>query len=375
MSSEVICIINRYFPPYRSATGYHADQLALFIHEKTKQQVLICTQRHDRRPQPGYGHVKVKTVRSAYRGKNILLRLIENFFSAALLIRQAKRESPGHIIVMTDPPFLSFWAAILLKKHRWSLWSMDIYPDAFSARGLIRENHPFYKWTKRQIQKHPPEFIIALGPGQAKYLKKNLYTDGPYVLCPVGIHNTIPDLPTANGVSQTDRRITFGYFGNLGEAHDPQLIITLAQKMDPERHRLLLCVTGSKSSGLYSSMKDKPWVSFVSTDPIHMSQADIHLVSLSQSWTHICVPSKAFSALSAGSAILFMGSTDSDTWQYVMEAGWHIPTIDDVELFLKSLNRRQIEEKRQKALVLSRIFSQKYINSFDHILNRIVNES
>ena len=79
---------------------------------------------------------------------------------------------------------------------------------------------------------------------------------------------------------------------------------------------------------------------------------DIHLVTLLQKWDHVCVPSKAISAVSQGSAILFESSELNDNWQLLKDAGWRINFNDfkAVSKFMSNVTKDLILIKKRMQL-------------------------
>ena len=80
-----------------------------------------------------------------------------------------------------------------------------------------------------------------------------------------------------------------------------------------------------------------------------LSSIDIHIVSLKKDWTHVCVPSKAISAVQSGNVILFIGEEESDTWQYLQGAGWRISSQKDIETVIAQIKPTEVYHKKQFA--------------------------
>lgn len=371
MTRPVVCLLNRVLPPFKGATGLHTHQLAKYLHQADIFDVWVITQKHGTVHEKVSDSYQVRYVPVYYKGKNSILRFLDNFFSSILLLFQARRLNPFHTIVLTDPPFLNFWASFMLPKKRWSLWVMDIYPQAFVANGLVTRQNIFYKFYSLIVKKSKPLFLIALGKGQQKYLQEN-YTGIPAIICPVGIHTSLP--PALVPPSwYTPELIHFGYFGTLGEAHCLEFIDHFARSIDPRRHRLIISAFGSKLDKLMNSLLDLSHVKFISPfDDFAFSYIEVQLVTLIKNWTHISVPSKAFTAMACGSAVIFNGSDKSDTWAYIKEAGWLIEQFDEIKPTIKSISHEELKVKRQNAIALSKGYHHDYIKAFTKIKSHIL---
>ena len=98
---------------------------------------------------------------------------------------------------------------------------------------------------------------------------------------------------------------------------------------------------------------------------------DIHLVSLKKEWNHICVPSKAVTAVCTGATILYCGTADNDNWYYLKDAGWLIDITgniqEQVSVFLKKLTKESEMEKKQAAKAISKKLNELKLHSFNEI--------
>jgi hypothetical protein len=354
-----IAIINKRFSPLRSATGFHGYQLALYLRDAGHQVELITTlPKSTEIPETNDG-IKRVWIKSSYDGKSILRRLLADFIDALRLVRNVSSSVAEHTIVMSDPPFLQLVSTFYLTAVDTSFWFMDIYPQAFVARGLISIKNPIYKWYIKQLRQFKPQQFLALGAHQARYIQHE-FGYGNEICSPIGLQQLDQSKPATHpSWYQGDDLIYLLYKGNLGSAHDDQFIVALANQLDPLKFRLIISASGVKAEGLSLEIGDKKSVVVVE----HMSDADltytdIHIVTLLNKWTHICVPSKALLAISAGNAVLYHGSDDSDTWQYIKSVGWKISDDykqnSEIKQFLSSLTTEELSNKKTLSTELYR---------------------
>ena len=84
---------------------------------------------------------------------------------------------------------------------------------------------------------------------------------------------------------------------------------------------------------------------------------DVHLATLSPSWDHVCVPSKAVSSICQEAALLYCGTNTNDNWHLLGDAGWHIdPTANlssQVSQFYAQLNPARLAQKKSNAAVIA----------------------
>ena len=112
-----IAIINKRFSPLRSATGFHAYQLALYLRHAGHQVQFIGTLPNRAEVPKTTDGIDRVWINSSYDGKNIVRRLLADFTDAWRLIRRAKSSGVDHTIVMSDPPFLQLIATYLSLIH------------------------------------------------------------------------------------------------------------------------------------------------------------------------------------------------------------------------------------------------------------------
>lgn len=342
-------ILNRNVPPIAGMTGIPANELAEFLKDAGIEVHIITVCRRCKGEEgissENYGTVyKLKNI---YNGKNKILRLFSSLIEGWKMARKAAALNYGPLISMTDPPLLNFWVSRLAKKRAipWIYWSLDLYPQAFVAGKLIKENNPVYKYIKWQLQKSPPNALIALGENQAKFVQKGYDNLIKTVLLPCGIvqsQNT-SDVPQW---AKKDGKIIFGYIGNIGEAHDNNFVREFIAKIDATKHRFILVAYGSKSKSVldYAAGREGVFI-FDSMPREYLKFIDVHLVSLLPNWDHICVPSKAVSAVCEGSGIYICGTSSNDNWTLLKDAAWRIdPDCDFSEIIGEFLDNLTIDE-------------------------------
>ncbi len=389
LEKKTLTIINRHYPPNPGITGESAWDLAKYLIEKYTIEVHIV---HIIGSDDGGGQVRspvgvIHSLSSIYSGKNKVLRLVAGFLDGYFLIQKAKKVHPSApIICMTSPPLLPFWASLFLKSKQWALWSMDLFPEAFVAIGMISEKNFIYRWILKKTYQNPPQKLIALGRKQADFiLKKYRITPLPIgegsgatdasvgwqTILPCGVifHQTYESqLPAW----RNDNKIYFGYCGNLNDAHNEDFLIEFIRAFNPAKHHLILALYGKKAKKVIEFAKNRAGITVLPNVPrSQLNFIDVHLVSLLSKYTHLMVPSKAVSAVAAGGAILFCGSQESDNWDMLQEAAWLINEDEDlstqIKIYLANLTHETLEKKKQNAQKLNVKLQQMVIDAYEEI--------
>ena len=293
-----------------------------------------------------------------YNGKNKYFRLFSSIIENWILVRKALSLKPRLIISLTDPPLLNFWVSYFSKKRRiyWVYWAMDLYPEAFIAANLVSRNNFIYRIINSNLKKNRPYGLISLGPNQQFYLEDYFGKIDNKVVLHCGIQKNITET-TILPFWKCNFKLVIGYVGNIGEAHDERFVMSIIDSIDPEKQHFILSVYGSKSKCLIDYAIGKPGVDIVSSIPAEeLTCIDIHVVSLLKLWDHVCVPSKAFTAVSLGCPLLLNCSKKSDVYGCLIDASWHFDIYNQNTLksFFSGITSKDIITKRNAAFNISK---------------------
>lgn len=376
-----VTIVNRHYPPNPGITGETAWDLATYLINQRGIRVIVV---HIDRTYDGGGSIRqpvgeTHPVRSVYTGKHGLLKLVSGLLDGWFLIRKAIQVRQGPIIVMTSPPLLPFWAARLLSPRRmeWWLWSMDLFPEGFAAEGKISPQNPVYRWVLRQTYRVAPQRLIALGPQQGAHIRAQYHAPKlPTTVLPCGVLLHQERDPNPPAWRLNDDKIYLGYVGNLAQPHSAEFLLTVIQYLDPARFQLVLVLYGQKANEVIKAATGRAGITLMPTIPrSQLGYLDVQLVSLLPTWTHIAVPSKAVSAVCAGSPILYCGSRESDTYALLKEAVFLIdadkPLDGQIANFLRELSPAVIHAKKRAAEVVAIRLTQTLSGGYAEIANQI----
>ncbi len=340
-----IAIINKKIGVETSPTGFHAHYLGRHLNSVGCKVTFISeTEEID----PIFS---VLTVRKSYRGKHKLKRLISELRLSYDMSSLLKAGDYEYVIMLTDPPFLPLFYSILKVKTPAILWAMDVYPQAFSAAGLISSSGFINQIYSRLTARFKPSIVIALGKNQASYLS-SLYPEAQMIVYPVGLIQEKHDRASVNNSPcwyQGENYIYLAYVGNLGEAHDPNVLINIARNL---RTDMRLIIKTQLSESVLASIKKIEGVFFIEdrlTDH-ELSSIDVSISILRPSWTHISVPSKSLAALNFNHAILFCGNKESDAWCYISDCGWNVMNNEALLEWLENITISEVRQKQQNCI-------------------------
>jgi hypothetical protein len=355
----MILFVNKFGPKGRAITGKTAHELACFLHSQGLTVGFLSTDSIYNKADKDPENIEYSTwtIRSCYSGSHPILRLLGGLLDAFRLWLRAARLRPKWVVVMTEPPLLILPFQLLHGLSTWKLayYVMDVYPEAFAARGLISSHSLVFKFVQRIVYGREPDLLIALGSAQAAFLTAKYRRTPEVAIVQCGVAEAPKPSSFTGGHSDA---ITFCYAGNLGEAHDAEFLLQLAKCLNPVRHHLYVSIYGANATAVEAKLRRHATVSIhASLAHADLASVDINIASLRPQWSHICVPSKITTAICCGCAVLLNATKDTDAWRSFAPAIWLIePTasIDSaIEGFLTSLDRDAVARKRALARELA----------------------
>lgn len=355
-----VVIVNKYGPRHPSATGFPIRKLADYLSGEGIEINVISIRAAYKGKMSVEGEVlPYRTIElfSLYNGTSKLIRLAVNLIDGfRLMVRSMFLPRHDLKIVMTDPSLLNAWAVFLRPFYRSRLvfWTMDLYPDAFVSAGLVSKSNWAYRLSAAFIYSHVPDFLIALGEQQYRYLCRQYGCDSiPHIILPCGIYeNSLSEIPSWR--IENKGKIIFCYAGNVGEAHNSAFLLELIKQLDPEKHLILLRLYGCKADNLLNAVRHKKAVLILDYLPQgEMQYVDVNVASLLAAWNHVCVPSKVVNAICAGTPVLYNANEESEGACMFQEAVWLLPDSPNqaivIRQFLDHLSPEAISRKREAA--------------------------
>lgn len=352
-----ITIVSRHYPPNKNINGVLANQMAEYLIKDSNAEVSIFCMDADADGNTSSMEIfgKVFRLKQRFSPNTKVGKLLNMLYDGYILIKKSKRYPSDLIIVTSSPPLLPFWASILIKnKRKWAFWSLDLFPEGFVSANTIRESSGIFRFLKKRTYKHAPDLLISLGEEQAKHIQKNYPKPVPTIILPAGV-----TLEESQSESQQEDQptwykpelITLGYFGNVGQAHNPEFIRQMISASSGKHFQFILSVYGIRAQEVKEFARQFDHVIIVENGLAqhHLQYIDVHLVTLRTVWTHAAVPSKAVTAISTGRPIVFCGSEESDNWQMFKPAAWFIPETKKmdhaVEQLISALTKEEIAAK------------------------------
>lgn len=252
----------------------------------------------------------------------------------------------GPCLLMTDPPFqpLAALPAWLLGRRGFVLWTMDLYPEALAASGMLESRGWTYRglWWLNDLGMRSLQGLVVLGACQQRRLQQypglaQAWAESrlvsPWDLRPL---DSVPraENPWIKSQGLQGKRLAI-YAGNLGQGHEfadwVQAACLMHEQGREDWHWCFVC-RGARLPELRSKVADLPNVTCFDYAPSDQESAllwaaDVHLISMGEGWQGVIVPSKLQGALKTASPILYLGPRESATAQQILalERGLVLP--------------------------------------------------
>lgn len=354
-SDKEYVLITEYFHPDTASTGQLMTDLAVGLQDRGLDMTVYTGQPNyhsgDNGKQPHrstYEGVLINRIRAPQvrqssfvrRGFNWMVFTVWMF--SRLLVSRPNRNR--ELIFVSNPPSLPIAMWLLCKIRGWDYTYIvyDIYPDMAIEPGyLSRDGLVDRAWSllNRYIFREA-KHIVALGPAM-----KEKITDygGKGVADKVHIiHNWAdgyfikPRSKQENWFAKEQGLVdefTVLYSGNIGANHDLETVLRAAVKFDEDEVTFLIIGEGDKKSEIkhlanelnlgervkflpYQNLEDLPYT---------LTVGDLSLVTVNKGMKGVCVSSKLYTSMAAGTPILVISEPGDDEARIVKEhnAGMH----------------------------------------------------
>ncbi|MGJ8648949.1 MAG: glycosyltransferase family 4 protein [Opitutaceae bacterium] len=249
------------------------------------------------------------------------------------------------VVVTTNPP-LCAWVMGLVARllHRpYLLIQYDIYPDVLARMGGLSPQSFIYRMLERlsACSMRNASAVVTLADDMAERLREHGIDDEmPLHIIPNWADTTVycPEPKESNHFAQEHDLIgkfVVMYSGAFGATHDIDSMLKAAELLSDLPDVLLLLVgKGTRQHEIEaevkrlgaSNVKLLPWQPLEAV-PLSLAAADCHIVTLDAPYAGISFPSKFYTSISVGAAIMAIASEETALGQTVRdsEIGYVIP--------------------------------------------------
>lgn len=283
----------------------------------------------------GVTRIPAGTARASTRLRKVAATLTYVAGAAALsLLGPAPRMN----FFLTQPPLFAVWGRLLraLRGTPYCCLVMDLYPHVLAAHGSMDEQSLLYRLLRRAV-------IGALARAQRVFvigrcMRDRLVGEGVPAHRIAVVENwgneaairpvPRPENRLAASLGITDQFVVL-YSGNMGIAHDFQPLLDAAERLrDRADLRFVIFGEGARFAQVEAEIARRGMRNVIlgKLQPVErlaesQSLGDVHFVTLNPKFSGLVVPSKAYSTLSAGRALLYEGTASDEIARMVTEEG------------------------------------------------------
>ncbi len=247
-------------------------------------------------------------------------------YVASLVPRLACTRSAPVVFVTTNPPLLPLVAYLLRRRYGWPYvaWVWDLYPDAFVHQGLATARNPLVRlWARaNRLTFGSAHAVLTLSPDMATAVARYMPRGMVPQVVPTWVDvDAIRPMPKHENPFVAEHRLADSlivlYSGNLGVTHDLSGLFEAARSMSSDpRVRFLFVGGGARERELRElsvALPNVTWVPRQSASAVRYSMAagDVAMVSVADGIGQVSMPSKTYSYMAAGCALLGLTSGEN----------------------------------------------------------------
>lgn len=267
--------------------------------------------------------------------KSLLRRGLALLKKSMALYRAARRTQTDAYFIVSTPPFLGYFGALLSKRAPVVYLLHDVFPDSLALSGKLREGsvpmralHRVERWMYRRLTHIDPcsedikTTLLSRGVPAEKLTVVSNWADPDEC---VGVARSDNPLFDRYGLSRDWFYVSYG--GNLGHLQNAETILRAAQRLQSvPAIRFALIGDGARAQALREqcremALQNVDWLPLQSDVSAVYSFGDVELVSLKAGVTRIAMPSKTWSILSAARPVICEAERNSGLVRLLEQLG------------------------------------------------------
>lgn len=259
------------------------------------------------------------------------------------------------LLIVSNPPFATLLP--LLLHNPYSLLIYDIFPDVLCTQKVLSEKSLFLRLWKRMNKKvyKNAKSIFTIGNRMKKVLEQYAPADRIIVIDNWTDTTFIMPIPKSENsfIRQNGLQNQFIvlYSGNFGNTHKVEAVLDIAKRLQsiPEISFVIIG-DGNKKQLLKDTIENEGLTNSLLLPyqpydvlPYSLTSSDISVITLDENSSSMSVPSKTYTTLASGAAVLGIASQETDfaelVNQYNVGKCFYSSDIDGMTDFVVSLYR------------------------------------
>ncbi len=364
--NQNLWIVSEIFYPSEASTGYILTKLAEGL--ASEYDVGVLTALNGKSKESAfevYKGIKIYRCFATKFDKNeVLLRLINAIsFNISMLLKAFQKFSKNDLVlVVTNPPFLPYFALLIskIKRSKFIIVVHDVYPDLMAVLGLLKRSSLIFKtWSYlNKLLFAWSDLIIVLSDDMKELicdrfnsygLEKKIHVVPNWA--EIDIIN--PDVKENNDLLKAyglKDKFIVQYAGNFGRPNDIETIIEAAKKLkDHDDIIFLFAGDGAKRKWVEEEKKKWELHNLVQLGPYSrkdqqhvLNASDVSLIALIKGMRGISMPSRFYNILASGRPVIAIIDSGMEVASLIknQKIGWVVNPGDPESLVRVVLDAR-----------------------------------
>jgi len=397
MTNSTILVINQYYRPDVASSGQLLAELCEFLSSSGITIHVIAGQPSYTSNAPRVLQEEISNGVIIHRvslgksiGKTTLITRLSGYLKfmlrASILARKiARKTNPDAVITLSNPPIVGLIGGFVAKKHKIPFVYVlyDIHPDILIATKWMKLPRIILRlWhvTNYLIFKSAATIIVPSETMKATLVNSKSLNENKIQVIPNWARPEITNQSYPTSIKQTidiplqDTMLL--YAGNIGIMQQLDPILDAAYRLKRKPLHFVFIGEGEKKSELLqrAAVEGLVNVHFLPYQPEEqfsqiVRESDACFVTLHPGLDSYSAPSRAYTFLSAGTAVITIMPTDAELARLITseKCGWNVPTSDQLIPLLENLL-----ENREEYIVRGHHAQKLYLDHYQEsiIMNR-----
>jgi glycosyltransferase involved in cell wall biosynthesis len=346
MEDKRIIYVSEYFFPRNEPDAYYLTDISQVFSEKSEYETyIICNSDLCGQQEVEFNKNITRIKESNFNKDNLIQRCLRFFSSSIKMTKEVivKSRKDDIVFAVTNPAFIIIFLSLvkMFKKYKLYILVYDVFPENLVAAKIISSKSIVYKilshlynWAYRKADN-----LIVIGRDMDDLMQKKVKNQIPTTLitnwADTDSINYYRKQENSKAISwNVTDKIVFCFAGNFGRVQGVDLLLELAGSINDDNFSLLFLGKGAMLEKIQEKADGKKIIyggTFLAAEKnIFLNSFDIGIVSLSDNMYGLGVPSKTYSNMASGKAILYIGDPSSEIALMVKEnkIGWIVKSND-----------------------------------------------
>lgn len=235
-----------------------------------------------------------------------------------------RRSKHCHLVLVSNPPLNVFVPLFTRKKFSFIVY--DLYPDSLFSQGFVKRNSFLGRWwmTKNKQIFAKADCVFTLSEDMKKAVAQYVAEDKIKIVYNWAHNEHIRPIDKKENVFLTDLKLQDKfivlYSGNMGMTHDIDVLVDVADRLkENEKIHFLFIGEGAKKAVVEEKvarygLKNCSVLPYQPLEvlPYSMGAADLAVVTTDAKQSGLSVPSKSYTYLATGAALLCLAEDNTE---------------------------------------------------------------